>query len=65
MDELRCTMKDVRSLKMCSGGARKFFERHNLDWQDFIKNGIPAQKFIDTKDVMALKVVEVARGRQQ
>jgi hypothetical protein len=65
MDELRCTIKDVRSLKMCIPGARRFFERHNLDWKDFLKHGIPAQKFIDTGDAMALKVVEVARGRQQ
>lgn len=63
-DVLICTMVDIRAAKMCSKGTRKFFERHELDWDDFLKNGIDAQKFIDTGDAMALQVVEVARGRR-
>lgn len=57
------TMRDVRAAKMCSRGARKFFERHNLDWSDFIKNGIDAEKLLSTGDAMAVRVVEVAGGR--
>lgn len=59
------TMRDVRAAKMCSRGARQFFDRHNLDWQQFRKDGLPAEVIEATGDAMAIKVVEVARGRKQ
>lgn len=48
----------------CSRGIRSFFEKYNLDYSDFVKNGIDAEKLIATNDSMALAAVEVARGRQ-
>lgn len=64
-DELIVRMNDVRAARMCSGGARAFFERHGLDWSKFLKEGIPAEQLVATGDAMALQVVEVARGRKQ
>lgn len=64
-DELIITMRDIRAAKMCSRGTRAFFQRHGLDWTDFLKNGIPAEKLAATGDAMALQVVEAARGRKQ
>jgi len=58
------TIKDIRACKMCSGGTRKFFARHGMDWNKFIKEGLPEEDFIATGDSMAMKVVEAARGRQ-
>lgn len=58
------TIRDVRKAKMCTRGSRDFFKRHNLDWVSFLKNGIDAVELEATGDAMALKVVEVARGRQ-
>lgn len=58
-------MKDIRTSKLCSSGTRTFFEKHGFSWRDFLSNGIPAKSLADTKDAMALKVVEVACGRQQ
>ncbi|MEG0341984.1 MAG: hypothetical protein RR633_07355 [Acinetobacter sp.] len=60
---MKIYMSDIRKAKMCSSGTRAFFLRQNWDWQDFLKNGRDAQDFIDTKDAMALQVVEVAYGR--
>lgn len=60
-----CTMKDIRSCKLCSEGARRFFKRNNLDWGDFLANGIPEEKLIATGDANAMRVVEAARGRQK
>lgn len=57
------TMKHIRQADMCSGGPRKFFKKHGLDWNDFLDNGIPASKLLATGDAMAELVVEVARGR--
>lgn len=63
-DELIIRMHDLRSAKMCSRGARTFFELNGLDWQDFLKNGIPAEKLVATGDHMALRLVELTRGQQ-
>lgn len=65
MTQLIVTMRDVRAAKMCSRGPREFFKRHNLDWNKFLSEGIPAEELTATGDAMALHVVEVARGRQE
>ena len=59
---MKIYMSDIRKAKMCSGGTRAFFLRQGWNWQDFLKNGRDAQDFINTKDAMALQVVEVARN---
>lgn len=64
-DQVIVRMEHVRAARMCSRGARAFFARHNLDWQIFIKDGLPAEVIAATGDAMALQVVEVARGRKQ
>lgn len=62
--DVTITMEHVRAARMCSRGARAFFERHGLDWQRFLAEGLPAEQIEATGDAMALKVVEVARGRK-
>ena len=58
-------MEHIRCARMCSRGSRAFFERHGLDWQRFLREGIPASELLAIGDAMALQVVEVARGRKQ
>lgn len=57
-------MRDIRAVKMCSRGTRAFFIKHDLDWDEFLSEGIEAQKLLDTGDAMAIKVVENACGRK-
>lgn len=59
------TMRDIRACLMCSSGTRQFFKRHEMDWNKFLTEGLPESDFIATGDAMAMKVVEVARGRQE
>lgn len=58
-------IEDIRKVKGCSRGARAFFKRHGLDWNDFIDNGIEEEVILATGDAMALDVVEAARGRRK
>jgi len=58
-------MSDIRAARMCSRGTRDFFKRHGMDWNKFLKEGLPVEQFINTGDPMAMQVVEVARGRKQ
>ncbi|MCH7353252.1 hypothetical protein MMP61_17075 [Acinetobacter sp. NIPH 1958] len=59
-------MSDIRKANMCSRGTRAFFLAQGWDFQDFLINGLDAEKFIQTGDAMALQVVKVAQnGRKQ
>jgi hypothetical protein len=62
--DVTVTMKHVRGCRMCSDGARKFFKRHNLDWNTFISEGLPEDVLIATGDEMALQVVRFANGQR-
>jgi hypothetical protein len=64
-EQVLVKMEHIRAARMCSRGARTFFERHGLDWRKFLKDGLPAETLEATGDAMALQVVEVARGRKQ
>ncbi len=55
-------MGHIRKSKMCSRGTRAFFEKHGLDWNAFLREGIDAEKLKATGDAMALQVVKVAEN---
>lgn len=55
-------MHHIREAKMCAKGTRQFFVDRGWDFQNFLKNGIDAEKLIETGDAMALQVVEVAKN---
>lgn len=55
-------MRHIRSAKMCSSGARLFFNRHKLDWNKFLKEGIDSDVIEALKDPIGLQVVEVAKN---
>jgi len=58
------TVHDLKAMAYCNRGSRPFFERHGLDWGDFVRNGIDAELLIATGDAMALRLVDVAKGRE-
>lgn len=54
----RITISDVRRAGHCVTGARDWFERHELDFRDFIRNGIAEEDFLASGDGLAASVVE-------
>lgn len=58
------THRDLQAIRYCNKGARKFFRRHNLDWSEFMKNGLPEEELIRTGDAMAIRLVESTRERR-
>ena len=60
---MKITMSDVRSIGLCSAGSRKFFKKHNLDWNEFLTNGIDQEVLLSTNDGMARWVVERLNGK--
>lgn len=45
----------------CATGGRRWFAAHNMDWADFLKNGIPASTVQATGDALGIALVEHAR----
>lgn len=48
----------------CARGIRRWFHEHNLDYSDFLKNGIDEEVLLNSGDPMAIAVVEQAHGKQ-
>jgi hypothetical protein len=44
----------------CSRGMRAFAQRHRLDWERFLREGLPEEELLATGDDMARQVVEHA-----
>ena len=55
-------MRDIRRAHLCSRGARAFFRAHGLDWDRFLREGIPTSELEATQDAMALEVVRMVRN---
>jgi len=55
---MRITITDIRNAGHCVAGARTWFGEYDLDFRDFLKNGIDADVLLATGDAMAVQVVE-------
>jgi len=60
----RVTIQDLRASRLCFQGARSWFRRHGLDWQNFLKEGLDAEILAATGDALALRVITVAEARE-
>jgi hypothetical protein len=61
---IKVTMADVHAARFCSSGARVWLAHQGIDVLDFIRNGVPVERFEETGDALALKVAAIARKRQ-
>ncbi len=59
----RITIADVRRAGYCTRGARRWFERYDLDFKAFLREGISEEKFRATGDACALDIIEKKRAR--
>lgn len=51
----------LREANLCVRGAKQWFRLHNLDFEDFIRHGLPIEKVEATQDALGLKVANIAR----
>jgi hypothetical protein len=54
-------MRHVRAARLCTRGARAWFKLYDLDYNDFLANGICVSVLEATDDPLALRAVEAAR----
>lgn len=65
MLEYRIYIDDFRKKSYCVKGIKPWFAMNNLDFADFLENGIDPQKLIDTKDIRAIDIVESKYGKKE
>lgn len=58
----RITINDIRQCGHCAAGIRRWFEAYDLDFRDFLKNGIAIEDFLATGDGLAQQVVDRKRA---
>jgi hypothetical protein len=64
VSEIKVKMQDIHAAKFCSSGARVWLKAQGIDVLDFIRDGVPVERFEETGDALALKVAAIARERQ-
>jgi len=51
----------MRALGYCAPAGRAWFAQHDLDWRDFLKNGLPVETAEQIGDHPGLTVAAAAR----
>jgi len=64
-EQIIVTIKHVQACSMCVRGARQWFERHGLDFREFLLKGLPIEKIEATGDAMGRLVADYARKEVQ
>lgn len=52
------TITDIRMAGHCVSGARDWFKAYDLDFRDFIRNGMDSDILLATGDGLAKQVIE-------
>ena len=55
---MKITITDVREAGHCVAGARDWFKANNLDFRDFIQNGIDVEVLYEMDDAIANQVIQ-------
>lgn len=61
---VKITITDIRQAGHCVSGSRDWFRAYNLDFRDFIRNGIDSDVLLATGDALAVQVVERKMERE-
>ena len=60
MSNVIVRVEHMRAAKYCAGASRKWFASAGLDWNDFLTNGIPADKLRAAGNPLVEKVITEA-----
>lgn len=61
MNDFRIHIRHVHAAKICSRGARDFFTRHQMDWGQFLREGMHVSELDGFDDAFLNRVIEIAR----
>lgn len=65
MSDVRVTLADMRSARICVSGAKRWCEMHGFDFRSAARSGIPVDDVEKIDCVYAKVVAAVARDRAE
>ena len=60
---MKVTVNHARQCNYCAKGIRLFCQRYNINFKDFIKNGISKEHLLETNDQLAINLVKKAEEK--
>lgn len=60
VDDLR-KLRDIKGGGYCIRGAKLWSARHGIDFAQFVREGIPAERLLATGDQLAIDLVSFSR----
>lgn len=60
----RITLSDLRVGGYCVDGSRRWFEAQQLDFRDFIRNGIDVETVRPIDDPIVRRCIQIAEERE-
>lgn len=63
--QITVTMEHVREAKLCSRGAKQWFDHHKLDFRHFLMHGYPVETIESTEDALGRLVAKIAREEHE
>ena len=57
----RIYLSDIRRMRYCHGGVRRWAAARGIDWNDFVKNGIEAARLEGIDDAMCRRLLKAVR----
>lgn len=61
-NQIMVTVAHIRAADLCSRGARQWFTRHGLNYNQFVTSGIEVEKIEATGDALGTLVAQKARA---
>lgn len=60
----KVTVADLRAVRLCVKGIRKWFDNNGLNFSDFVQNGMPREDFEKLPDARVKLVLGVKDGKK-
>lgn len=58
---MKVKLEHARRLHYCSSGIRQFCSKYNIDFRDFIRNGIDAKELEKLDDGLSNRMINLAK----
>ena len=60
----RVRVEDLRTVRFCHAGARGWFARQGIEWQEFLQEGVSAERLRATGDEVVEVAIRAAEARE-
>ncbi len=57
----RIYLSDIRRMRYCHAGVRRWCAARGIDWADFVKNGVPVSRIEGIDDAMCKRLIKAVR----